>query len=125
MDSEQRQHFWQTLCSLKGENPIEDMKALAETIIVPEFLYRYRPVTVSSVDALQRNLLFYSNANYYDDPFDTLIHIDFNKINESVIDYFTNRVKPEDMISFGEQLNIPDKNISAALDILQILPQRI
>lgn len=119
MDSEQRQHFWQTLCSLKGENPIEDMKALAETIIVPEFLYRYRPVTVSSVDALQRNLLFYSNANYYDDPFDTLIHTDFKKINESVIDYFTNRVKPEDMISFGEQLNIPDKNISAALEILQ------
>ena len=35
MDLKERELFWQTLCSLKGENPQDKVKQLFEKIITP------------------------------------------------------------------------------------------
>ena len=121
MNSEQRYQFWKTLCSLKGENLEKDSTTISAVIDYPDFLYRYRPVTVSSIDALQRNLLFYSNANYYDDPFDTLLHIDFAQINEFIKDYLLNKFKEEDFFIFCRSLGISENLIISSLKMIKNL----
>ncbi len=82
MDQQERKKFWNVLCSLNGVDIQSESEELANTIIVPRFLYRYRTVSLSSIDALQRNRMYFSNANYYDDPFDTLLNIDFSRIRD-------------------------------------------
>lgn len=84
MNNEERQIFWETLCSLDGANPEEDCNRIRTAIQFPKFIYRYRAVKESSIDALNRNRLYFSTANYYDDPFDTFIKIDYNEIRRQV-----------------------------------------
>ncbi len=76
MNEEQRKNFWETLISLDGQDVEADRRRLYEKIIVPPYLYRYRPVNLRTLDALRTNKLCFSTANYYDDPFDTFINVD-------------------------------------------------
>ena len=76
----QRLDFWKTLCSLDGKNPENDCKLLSEKIMSPRYLYRYRAVNDKNMEALLHNHLFFSSANYFDDPFDTFLHINIHKI---------------------------------------------
>lgn len=80
MDKEKRQIFWDTLCSLNGKDISTEMKKLSETIYYPKFIYRYRPVTERTLDALKNNNVYFSSAEFYDDPFDTYLRIDWDKI---------------------------------------------
>lgn len=82
MDQQERKQFWDVLCSLQGIDIKSESEKLTRTITTPRYLYRYRAVSLSTVDALQRNRMYFSNANYYDDPFDTLLHIDFDRIRD-------------------------------------------
>ena len=41
MDSQEREKFWNTLCSLKGTDTQKDCEALRASILYPKFLYRY------------------------------------------------------------------------------------
>lgn len=82
MDSQERKVFWQTLCSLPGKDIKAESEKLLQTIQYPDFLFRYRPVSLKNLEALRTNRLYFSSANYYDDPFDTFIHIDIKKIRE-------------------------------------------
>lgn len=75
MNDLERENFWNTLCSLDGKNIEDDINKLNATIIYPQKLYRYRPVTTSTLEALNSNKLYFSTANYYDDPFDTFINV--------------------------------------------------
>ena len=84
MNTEERQSFWNALCKANGMDQDNDRRNISNTITYPDFLYRYRPVSVSSIDALQQNYLYYSKADYYDDPFDTLIKIDYKKIHSDI-----------------------------------------
>lgn len=59
MNNKEREKFWKTLCSLKGVNIPEDEKILSETIIYPSKIYRYRPVSKRTLDALKNNELFF------------------------------------------------------------------
>lgn len=54
------------------------------TIKYPPLLYRYRPINQKSIDALQNNKLFFSSANHYDDPFDTYLRINWNKVKGAI-----------------------------------------
>ena len=76
MNNEERLIFWNTLCSLLGKDIESENKQLLDTIKYPRFLYRYRPVNTRNLEALRTNKLYFSSANYYDDPFDTFLHID-------------------------------------------------
>ncbi len=82
MKQEDRRQFWNTLCGLNGIDLQADREKLEKTIKYPRYIYRYREVSLSTIDALQRNLVFFSTADHYDDPFDTLLYIDFNRIRE-------------------------------------------
>ena len=72
------------LCSLKGVDIPEDEKILTETIIYPSKIYRYRPASKRTLDALKNNELFFSTSNYYDDPFDTFINVRIKDIRETL-----------------------------------------
>ena len=85
MNSTERKLFWDTLCSLDGENLTADLSKLNKTIKFPQFIYRYRPITVNSINALQNNKLYFSKSSYYDDPFDTYLHIDYKKIYQQLV----------------------------------------
>ena len=80
MDSKQRKEFWDTLCSLEGNDIQNDSKLLMNKVVFPHYLYRYRDVTFNNLEALRTNPPYFSSANYYDDPFDTFLHIDIEKI---------------------------------------------
>ena len=76
MDSIGRKAFWDTLCSIRDNNP-EHLQALIASIKAPDYLCRFRSLSENSLLQLQENKLYCSSADYYDDPFDTFIHFDY------------------------------------------------
>lgn len=80
MNDAEMQEYWHTLSSFTGENIPEEMALLKTKIRYPRFLYRYRPINKNNLDALRTNKLYFSTASNYDDPFDTFLHIDLEKI---------------------------------------------
>lgn len=88
MNSNERKIFWDTLCSFSGKDINAESVELASKIIYPDKIYRYRAITTSTIDALQTNMLYFSTANYYDDPFDTNIMIDLNEIRNRAATFF-------------------------------------
>ena len=80
MNNAQRLDFWKTLRSLNGKNTENDCALLKEKIIFPRHLYRYRAVNDQNLEAVSHNRLFFSSANYFDDPFDTFLYINIPKI---------------------------------------------
>ena len=85
MDLNERKVFWETLCSLPGNDPQAEQEQLLKTIRYPKYLFRYRPVTMKSLEALRTNKLYFSSANYYDDPFDTFLFIDIERIKNEYL----------------------------------------
>lgn len=84
MTNEERGLFWETLCSLPGEDTAKEMSCLNDTLVLPPAIYRYRKVDDNTVDALENNRLFFSTADHYDDPFDTYINIDYEAIRAHI-----------------------------------------
>ena len=103
MDSDGRKRFWDTLCSLSGIDKRQDVEKLISTIHYPKYLYRYRPVSINSLEALRTNKLHFSSANYYDDPFDTFLHIDIEAIRKEYLSAFQT---PEHRNSCGPSQSI-------------------
>lgn len=66
------------------ENKNAEHLDLTKVIKYPQNIYRYRTINSNSLSALIENKLYFSNSNYYDDPFDTNIYVDekINKINK-------------------------------------------
>lgn len=81
MDSLERKALWDALCSIH-DDALEHRQALASTIKMPNTLCRFRPVSENSLMHLQENKLYYSSADYYDDPFDTFVHVDYKQLQE-------------------------------------------
>lgn len=88
MNSQEREVFWKTLCSLSGNDAKQDAEKLTQAIRLPKYLFRYRPVSINSLEALRTNKLYFSSANYYDDPFDTFLHIDIETIKKEYLSAF-------------------------------------
>lgn len=119
MTTEERKVFWDTLCSVNEENLEFDIKKLTEKIQYPRFLYRFRHISVSTIDALQTNRLYFSKANGYDDPFDTLIKIDFRLLNKYASKFFSRDDLFEKMDIFCKTLAIPEAIRMNAENILK------
>jgi hypothetical protein len=88
MDHNDREQFWKTLCSLPGNDIVAEREQLFKSIKYPKLLFRYRPVSTKSLEALRTNRLYFSSANYYDDPFDTFLHIDIEAIRKEYLSAF-------------------------------------
>ncbi len=90
MTNEERKVFWDMLCSFDGNNPREEAEKLFSTIKYPKYLFRYRPVSMNNLEALRTNHLYFSSANYYDDPFDTFLYIDIDRVKNELYEAFSN-----------------------------------
>lgn len=100
MNSEERKAFWNTLTSLKGEDVATDEEKLMKSIKYPQYLYRYREVNTKNLEALRTNRMYFSSANYYDDPFDTFLQIDLDKIKEEINAVLKDDTKIYDFVNF-------------------------
>lgn len=123
MNNEQRNEFWRTLCSLKGDNYEQDRQELNSKIIFPRFLYRYRPVNVNNLEALRTNRLYFSSANYFDDPFDTFLHIDIRRIKEEFESNFKDETALQQLATVmkafvaGHENELPKAFVDTVTDI--------
>ena len=84
MNNRDRKNYWDTLCSLDGKDIEEDCYKLRKVIRFPSKIYRYRPLNVDTIDVLARNRLYFSKADYYDDPFDTFINVNLQELNRYI-----------------------------------------
>ena len=104
IDGQSREKFWNTLCSLSGTDIKQDCETLKASIQYPKFLYRYRPVTTNSLYALRTNKLYFSKANYYDDPFDTFLHINVDAIMQEYRQNFKTAERTQNVIDGSSKL---------------------
>lgn len=104
MNNEERKTFWDMLCSFDGSNPKEEAEKLTATIKYPKYLYRYRPVNTNNLEALRTNRLYFSTADYYDDPFDTYLHIDIDRVEKELQESFTDPKVLEQMAARSHAL---------------------
>lgn len=103
MNDKERKVFWNTLCSLKGTDLKEDTDLLNKAIIYPKYIYRFRTVNEKTLNALRENKLHFSTSNYYDDPFDTFININFKEI-QLVLDNVTQTRHIDKIVSCSEYM---------------------
>ena len=88
MNLQERGEFWNILCSLPGTDIKAEREQLWRAVKLPKYLFRYRSVGIKSLEALRTNKLYFSSANYYDDPFDTFLHIDIEAIKGEFLSAF-------------------------------------
>lgn len=100
MSHDEMQDYWKTLCSFTGEDIPNEVNQLMAKIRYPRFLYKYRAVNNNNLDALRSNKLFFSKASSYDDPFDTFLHIDVEKIRQ---EFDSNYRSPEALAIVSER----------------------
>ena len=84
MNNDERKVFWDKLLTLNSNSSQEEVTELSKLIKYPKLLCRYRPINVRSIEALQSNKLFWSSAYHYDDPFDTYLHVDWQRIADAL-----------------------------------------
>ena len=89
MNREEMQDYWNTLCSFTGEDVKDEIQKLVAKIRYPRYLCKYRAVNNNNLDALRSNKLFFSKASSYDDPFDTFLHIDVERLHEEFNSNYT------------------------------------
>lgn len=86
MNRTEQNKYWNVLCDLQGN--IEDIEnertRLLENIKYPSSLFRFRSVSNNSLMALQNNELYFSSADYYDDPFDTYLRMDIGHLENDI-----------------------------------------
>lgn len=122
MRHDEMQDYWETLCSFTGEDIPNEVNQLMAKIRYPRFLYKYRAVNNNNLDALRSNKLFFSKASSYDDPFDTFLHIDVDKIRQ---EFNRNYSSPEALAAlangmketFQNQPGIPQEFIQQVTNV--------
>lgn len=105
VNSQEREKFWGTLLSLSGENREADKETLAQTIKYPPQLCRYRAVTDGSLHSLRTNILRFSTADRYDDPFDTFLHIDHHALLDEFLKGFKTIESTESILNHIRQID--------------------
>lgn len=68
----------------KREAIDEERKSLLAAVSRPASLFRFRPVTESSLEELENNFMYFSSADRYDDPFDTYMKMDIPRLLKTV-----------------------------------------
>ena len=86
-----------------------EVNQLMAKIRYPRFLYKYRAVNNNNLDALRSNKLFFSKASSYDDPFDTFLHIDMERIRQ---EFISNYSSPEALEAFANGMKTTFQNQS-------------
>lgn len=125
MNNRARKKFWDTLCSLDGIDVKADEQKLVEAMQYPRHLYRFRPVSFSSLDALQSNKLYFSSADHYDDPFDSFLYIDILRVENEVKDFFNARKSWEPQLDkLSDIFGIPKDQVGTYFSSLELEPSQ-
>lgn len=81
--NEYRKIFWETLNELH-DNSQASWDKLRAVYKPPEMLCRFRTVNENTLQQLQENKLYFSSADYYDDPFDTYFYINYSQVRQAI-----------------------------------------
>lgn len=78
-----RKLFWNTLSELHDGSQAswDKLKAVYNP---PMMLCRFRSVNQNTLEQLQENKIYFSSANYYDDPFDTYFYINHAEVRDKL-----------------------------------------
>lgn len=119
MDEKGRENFWNLLCNTHN-NSLESVNALKTAAPYPEILCRYRSVNEKTLKQLQDNTLWFSSADYYDDPFDTYFYVnagEFKNIYDCIRPIFDadNILLDSIVDTISELFNINSDNIKDSL----------
>ena len=87
----------------------------------PRLLCRFRPVSENSLLQLQENKLYYSSADYYDDPFDTYFYIDLTNLKQFVETLKLLLASKDESVMKDLEAVAPLLNVSSEL-LVQSLP---
>lgn len=79
MNSDERNHFWDTLKRLSNRSEIG---VLNQTIRLPRKLCRFRSVKKENLINLQNNIMMFSTPAHFDDPFDTYFYLDRDRLSK-------------------------------------------
>lgn len=113
MNNKERKIFWDTLCSLKGENIPDESQRLSKVIRTPQKIYRFRSISNNSLEGLRSNRLYFSTADNYDDPFDSYSYIDWDKVADEIRQEFDNQSAKESTFSALQSLfGVPIEQIT-------------
>ena len=82
-NTEYRKLFWDTLSELH-DNSQESWDKIKAVYKPPMTLCRFRSVNQNTLHQLQENKIYFSSANYYDDPFDTYFYINHAEIRHQL-----------------------------------------
>ena len=81
--TEYRKLFWDTLSELHDDSQ-ESWDKLKAVYKPPMMLCRFRSVNQNTLQQLQENKVYFSSADYYDDPFDTYFYMNHTKIGRAL-----------------------------------------
>ena len=116
MNNKDRKVFWDTLCSLQGVDIDKEAELLRKTIKMPKNLYRFRPVTINSLDSLRTNTMYFSTADHYDDPFDSYSYIDWEQVNNQIICEYNDSTKLQNIASMIQSVfDIPANQVTYSI----------
>lgn len=104
MNQDEIENYWNTLCSFTGEDPQKEAQILSDKILYPNYLFRYRSVNNNNLEALRTNKIYLSQASKYDDPFDTYLHIDFDRISQEFEENYKSIQRIENLSSVLKEI---------------------
>lgn len=81
--TEYRKLFWDTLSELH-DNSQESWDKIKAVYKPPMMLCRFRSVNQNTLQQLQENKVYFSSADYYDDPFDTYFYLNHAEIRQEL-----------------------------------------
>lgn len=119
MNQDERKKFWDILFDMHDVKPAHVQK-LHEAITVPHTLCRFRPVSENSLEQLQENKLYFSTADYYDDPFDTYFYVDYDRLENLLLAVNSMLKNPEGKKTAVELLATSGFSLNAIQDSLDL-----
>ncbi len=104
MNYEERKKFWETLTNVDDVDWLYGYQEIMKTISYPKYLYRYRSIDDYSLDNLRTNTLYFSRASDFDDPFDSYIHVNKEKIFSNIETIFSSKDNIEIIKNTSKQI---------------------
>lgn len=119
-NTEYRKLFWDTLSELH-DNSQESWDKIKSVYKAPMRLCRFRSVNQNTLQQLQENKVYFSSADYYDDPFDTYFYMNHAEMRRQLeqVEWLIGNCTDEQLCDGFDQIyggNINREIISLAIE---------
>lgn len=115
-----KEEYFNLLFALEeGPNHLAEL-TLLKLDILPQKLYRYRPINEFLEDTLKNDIAFLNQANSFNDPYDSGLTVDYNET-------YLNKIKESVLIEFCKKYHylIPDQTFDSFLSEVQTLTRDV